>query len=131
MSKFLLLSLFLINTAFASTWESMLYNVGGKYELLHEVKITNTKDKSSHIFNKGSSFYLDRHVPLYMIKVQLFEFVKEDCSAPMFKSDMNLFTTYETPKKVEIGLQANEQCIVGVFVENKDLYTGNFLKEAN
>jgi predicted DNA-binding protein (UPF0278 family) len=116
---------------FASTWESMLYNVGGEYELLNDIKITNTKDNSFLNYKKGTRFYLETHMPLPYIRVQLYEFVAVNCLVSDFKSDMNLFTTYETPRKVEIGLEASELCLFGVFVENKDLSTGNFFKEVN
>ncbi len=135
MKNLVLISFLLVNSAFAASasWMSMLENVGGKYALINNVTISDEQSNRSAEYSKDRLFYLVDHMALGNIRVQLFTFTMDQkfCHRGNggFKSDINLYTTYTTPRKIEIGLEAQVGCIVKVYVENKDLNSGNFFKE--
>lgn len=127
MKLFLILLLTVSTSVFSKNlkWSS-LYK-GATYTLTQQVDVTDRKEDFS--VPADSKLKLIESTALPMINVQLFKFGLPSCPSNSMKTELELLELPQTNQKViVIGFDVIENCILEVFIEQKDIYSKSILK---
>lgn len=127
MKLFLILLLTVSTSVFSKNlkWSS-LYK-GATYTLTQQVDVTDRKEDFSVLAD--SKLKLIESTALPMINVQLFKFELPSCPSNSMKTELELLELPQANQKViVIGFDVVENCILEVFIEQKDIYSKSILK---
>lgn len=127
MKLFLALLLTISVGAFSKNlkWSS-LYK-GNTYTLNQQINVTDTKEDFS--VPAQSKLKLIDSSALPMISVQLYKFSLPSCPSSSMKTELELLELPQgNAKVVVIGFDVIENCILEVFIEQKDIYSKSILK---
>ena len=116
----LLIGLLLISfNAFATDWNDL--EIDQKYTLQQSFQLPQIeKNKSLIDLMEGEAVVLKEIIGLDMINVSLFKFEYKNCPGVEMKTDMEIIPVKNTSPVVEVGAEL-EQCMLEIFIENKDL----------
>ncbi len=124
----LVLSLMLLSSPlFASSWNDL--EVSSQYKINQAFQLPQLeRSKSLLDINVGDQVLLKEIVSLDMINVALYRFEYKNCPGPAMKTDMEIIPVKNTTPVVEVGAQLELECMLEVFIENKDILTESFFE---
>lgn len=123
----LLIGLLLISfNAFATDWNDL--EIDQKYTLQQSFQLPQIEKNKSFIdLMEGEAVVLKEIIGLDMINVSLFKFEYKNCPGVEMKTDMEIIPVKNTSPVVEVGAEL-EQCMLEIFIENKDLMTSSLFE---
>lgn len=127
MKLFLILLLTVSTSVFSKNlkWSSLYKGI--KYTLTQQIDVTDRKEDFS--IPVDSKLKLIESTALPMINVQLFKFELPSCPSSSMKTELELLELAQANQKVVvIGFDVVENCILEVFIEQKDIYSNSILK---
>lgn len=126
--KSLVLILFILSgSVFAKNmkWSSIYKN--NSYTLTEQIDVTDRKEDFSIPVDTKLKLVESNALP--MINVQLFKFELPSCPSSSMKTELELLEiNQEGQEAVVIGYDVVENCILEVFIEQKDIYSKSILK---
>ena len=124
----LVLSLMLLSfPLFATTWNDLeilsLYKINQAFQLPQLERSHSLLD-----INVGDQVVLKEVVGLDMINVALYRFEYKNCPGTSMKTEMEIIPVKNTAPVVEVGAQLELECMLEIFIENKDTLTESFFE---
>lgn len=108
--------------SFAVDWSELEVNQG--YKLVQNLTLKQDERSSSMIeLMKGEPFTLADITPLEMINVTMFGFQYQNCPGREMTSQMEIIKVEGTEPYVEVGALLERECVLEIYIENKDLLT--------
>jgi hypothetical protein len=127
--KLVLVLLFVVSANVFSKnlkWSSLYKD--STYSLTQQIDITDTRKEDFSILAE-SKLKLIQSTALPMINVQLFKFELPSCPSNSMKTELELLELPQANQKiVVIGFDIVENCILEIFIEQKDLYSKSIFK---
>jgi len=117
----ILLSLILVSfNALALDWTEL--EEGSTYRINQNFQLTQLERSSSKLdISSGETVYLNEMMGLPQIRVMLYSFTYQNCPGPKMETDMDIIPVQGTSPVVEIGAQLEENCVLKIYIENRDL----------
>ena len=124
----LILSLMLLSSPlFATTWNDL--EISSQYKINQSFQLPQLERSHSLLdINIGDQVVLKEVVGLDMINVTLYRFDYKNCPGPSMKTEMEIIPVKNTAPVVEVGAQLELECILEIFIENKDTLTESFFE---
>ena len=67
-------------------------------------------------------------IGLDMINVSIYRLQYKNCPGPAMKTEMEIIAVKNTAPMVEVGAQLEENCMLEIFIENRDLMTDSLFE---
>jgi len=115
------LSLLTLNLQ-AATWNDL--EVSDTYKITQQISLKQIERSGSLLeILPNEPFVLKEVIGLDMINVVLYRLKYKNCSGPDLKTEMEIIPVKKTTPVVEVGAQIEENCMLEIFLETKDLRT--------
>jgi hypothetical protein len=115
------LSLLTLNLQ-AATWNDL--EVSRSYKINHQISLKQIERSGSIIeILPNEPFVLKEVIGLDMINVVLYRLNYKNCPGADLKTEMEIIPVKKTTPVVEVGAQIEENCMLEIFLETKDLRT--------
>lgn len=127
MKSLIIIVLILSSSVFAKNlkWSGLYKN--NSYTLTEQIDVTDRKEDFS--IQADTKLKLVESSALPMINVQLFKFELPSCPSNSMKTELELLEVDQgNQKAVVVGYDIIENCILEIFIEQKDLYSKSILK---
>ena len=112
---------------FAATWNDLEINTD--YKINQSFQLPQRERGNSLLdIRSGEKFILKEVIGLDMINVSLYRFTYKNCPGPAMKTDMEIIPVKNTTPVVEVGAQLELECMLEIFIENKDVLTESFFE---
>lgn len=124
----LVLSLMLLSfPLFATTWNDL--EMSSQYKINQAFQLPQLERSHSLLdINVGDLVVLKEVVGLDMINVALYRFEYKNCPGTSMKTEMEIIPVKNTAPVVEVGAQLELECMLEIFIENKDTLTESFFE---
>ena len=124
----LVLSLMLLSfPIFATTWNDL--EISSKYKINQAFQLPQMERSHSLLdVSVGDEVILKEVVGLDVINVALYRFEYKKCPGTAMKTEMEIIPVKNTTPVVEVGAQLELECMLEIFIENKDTLTESFFE---
>ncbi len=113
------LSLLTLNLQ-AATWNDL--EVSQQYKITQQISLKQMERSGSLLeILPNETFVLKEVIGLDMINVVLYRLKYKNCPGPELKTEMEIISVKNTTPVVEVGTQIEENCMLEIFLETKDL----------
>jgi hypothetical protein len=110
---------------FAATWNDL--EINQNYQINQSFQLPQLERGHSLLdINAGEKFILKEVIGLDMINVSLYRFNYKNCPGSAMKTEMEIIPVKNTTPVVEVGAQLELECMLEIFIENKDVLTESF-----
>jgi hypothetical protein len=115
------LSLLTLNLQ-AATWNDL--EVSQQYKITQQISLKQMERSGSLLeILPNEPFVLKEVIGLDLINVVLYRLNYKNCPGPDLKTEMEIIPVKKTTPVVEVGAQIEENCMLEIFLETKDLRT--------
>jgi len=111
----------------AVSWNDL--EISNQYKINQQLQLRQIERSGSTLeISAQESFILKEVIGLDMINVSLFRLQYKNCPGPAMKTEMEIIPVKNTTPVVEVGAQLEENCMLEIFIENRDLRTDSLFE---
>jgi hypothetical protein len=111
----------------AVSWNDL--EISNQYKINQQLQLRQIERSGSMLeISAQESFSLKEVIGLDMINVSLYRLQYKNCPGPAMKTEMEIIAVKNTAPVVEVGAQLEENCMLEIFIENRDLMTDSLFE---
>jgi hypothetical protein len=111
----------------AVSWNDL--EISNQYKINQQLQLRQIERSGSMLeISAQESFILKEVIGLDMINVSLYRLQYKNCPGPAMKTEMEIIAVKNTAPVVEVGAQLEENCMLEIFIENRDLMTDSLFE---
>jgi hypothetical protein len=111
----------------AVSWNDL--EISNQYKINQQLQLRQIERSGSMLeISAQESFMLKEVIGLDMINVSLYRLQYKNCPGPAMKTEMEIIAVKNTAPVVEVGAQLEENCMLEIFIENRDLMTDSLFE---
>jgi hypothetical protein len=111
----------------AVSWNDL--EISNQYKINQQLQLRQIERSGSMLeISAQESFSLKEVIGLDMINVSLYRLQYKNCPGPAMKTEMEIIAVKNTAPVVEVGAQLELECMLEIFIENKDTLTESFFE---
>ncbi len=111
----------------AVSWNDL--EISNQYKINQQLQLRQIERSGSMLeISAQESFILKEDIGLDMINVSLYRLQYKNCPGPAMKTEMEIIAVKNTAPVVEVGAQLEENCMLEIFIENRDLMTDSLFE---
>jgi hypothetical protein len=111
----------------AVSWNDL--EISNQYKINQQLQLRQIERSGSTLeISAQESFILKEVIGLDMINVSLYRLQYKNCPGPAMKTEMEIIAVKNTAPVVEVGAQLEENCMLEIFIENRDLMTDSLFE---
>jgi hypothetical protein len=111
----------------AVSWNDL--EISNQYKINQQLQLRQIERSGSMLeISAQESFILKEVIGLDMINVSLYRLQYKNCPGPAMKTEMEIIAVKNTAPVVEVGAQLEENCMLEIFIENRDLMSDSLFE---
>lgn len=111
----------------AVSWTDL--EISNQYKINQQLQLRQIERSGSTLeITAQETFILKEVIGLDMINVSLYRLQYKNCPGTAMKTEMEIIPVKNTSPVVEVGAQLEENCMLEIFIENRDLMTDSLFE---
>ncbi len=111
----------------AVSWNDL--EISNQYKINQQLQLRQIERSGSMLeISAQESFILKEVIGLDMINVSLYRLQYKNCPGPAMKTEMEIIAVKNTAPVVEVGAQLEENCMLEIFIESRDLMSDSLFE---